>query len=150
VNVFGTQQFSATVTGATNKAVNWEVNGVTGGSQATGFISSTGLFVAPGAVPTVSNGSGGTVLTTVTVAAVSQASASASGSTAVTIQASTNQNAQSGAVSEITRGDQAVLDFSITPDTRSIVALISTPGSFATAEALKALKFQERLAAGVA
>ena len=36
-------------------------------------------------------------------------------------------DAQSGAVSEITRGDQAVLDFSITPDTRSIVALISTP-----------------------
>jgi len=36
-------------------------------------------------------------------------------------------DAQSGAVSEITRGDQAVLDFSVTPDARSIVALISTP-----------------------
>ncbi len=35
--------------------------------------------------------------------------------------------AQSGAVTEITHGDQAVLDFSVTPDTRSIVALISTP-----------------------
>jgi hypothetical protein len=107
VNVFGTQQFSATVTGATNTAVNWQVNGVTGGSQATGFISSTGLFVAPGAVPTVSNGSGGTVLTTVTVAAVSQASTSASGSTAVTIQAATNQNAQSGAGKLGTSGGNA-------------------------------------------
>jgi dipeptidyl aminopeptidase/acylaminoacyl peptidase len=36
-------------------------------------------------------------------------------------------DAQSGAVTEITHGDQAVLDFSITPDTRSIVGLISTP-----------------------
>ncbi|MGA9354740.1 MAG: S9 family peptidase, partial [Terriglobales bacterium] len=36
-------------------------------------------------------------------------------------------DAQSGAVTEITRGDQAVLDFSMTPDARSIVALISTP-----------------------
>jgi len=36
-------------------------------------------------------------------------------------------DSQSGAVSEITRGNQAVLDFSITPDVRTIVALISTP-----------------------
>ena len=36
-------------------------------------------------------------------------------------------DAQSGAVTEVTRGDQAVLDFSVTPDARSIVALISTP-----------------------
>jgi dipeptidyl aminopeptidase/acylaminoacyl peptidase len=36
-------------------------------------------------------------------------------------------DAQSGAVSEITHGDQAVLDFSVTPDARSMVALISTP-----------------------
>jgi dipeptidyl aminopeptidase/acylaminoacyl peptidase len=36
-------------------------------------------------------------------------------------------DAQSGAVSEITKGDQAVLDFSITPDARTAVALISTP-----------------------
>jgi dipeptidyl aminopeptidase/acylaminoacyl peptidase len=36
-------------------------------------------------------------------------------------------DATSGAVTEITRGDQAVLDFSMTPDARTIVALISTP-----------------------
>ena len=36
-------------------------------------------------------------------------------------------DAQSGAVSEVTQGDEAVLDFSITPDARTIVALISTP-----------------------
>lgn len=36
-------------------------------------------------------------------------------------------DAQSGAVTEITHGEQAVLDYSITPDARTTVALISTP-----------------------
>jgi len=36
-------------------------------------------------------------------------------------------DAQSGAVTEITQGEQAVLDYSITPDARTTVALISTP-----------------------
>ena len=36
-------------------------------------------------------------------------------------------DAQSGAVTEITRGDQAVLDFCMTEDAHAIVALISTP-----------------------
>jgi dipeptidyl aminopeptidase/acylaminoacyl peptidase len=36
-------------------------------------------------------------------------------------------DAKSGTVTEITHGDEAVLDFSVTPDTRTIVALISTP-----------------------
>jgi len=36
-------------------------------------------------------------------------------------------DAQSGAVTEITQGDQAVLDFTVTPDARTTVALVSTP-----------------------
>jgi len=36
-------------------------------------------------------------------------------------------DAQTGAVTEITRGDQAVLDFSVTPDARTAVTLVSTP-----------------------
>lgn len=36
-------------------------------------------------------------------------------------------DSQSGSVTEITQGDQAVLDFSITHDARAIVALVSTP-----------------------
>jgi dipeptidyl aminopeptidase/acylaminoacyl peptidase len=36
-------------------------------------------------------------------------------------------DAQTGAVTEITHGDQAVLDFSVTPDARTAVALVSTP-----------------------
>jgi dipeptidyl aminopeptidase/acylaminoacyl peptidase len=36
-------------------------------------------------------------------------------------------DAQTGAVTELTHGDQAVLDFSVTPDARNAVALVSTP-----------------------
>ncbi len=36
-------------------------------------------------------------------------------------------DAQTGAVTEITHGAQAVLDFSVTPDARTTVALVSTP-----------------------
>jgi hypothetical protein len=97
VNNFATQQFTATVTGSTNTAVTWQVNTVTGGSQATGFISSSGLFVAPSGVPTKSDGMGKSIPTTVTVTAVSQASASASGSVTVTIVPS-NQNVQTSAI----------------------------------------------------
>src|SRR6266481_2199026 len=84
VNNFATQQFTAAVTGTTNTAVTWQVNTVAGGSQATGFISSSGLFVAPGAVPTKSDGSGNSVPTTVKVTAVSQGNVSASISATVT------------------------------------------------------------------
>src|ERR1700688_2504391 len=52
VSNFRTQQFTATVTGSSNTAVTWEVNKATGGSLKFGFISSTGFYVAPSAVPT--------------------------------------------------------------------------------------------------
>jgi hypothetical protein len=104
VNVFGTQQFSATVNGSSNQAVTWQVNGVTGGSKATGFVSSTGLYVAPSGVPVKSDGNGGVLLATVTVSAVSVANTGASGSAIVTIKAQTNQNAQTGAVKLGTSG----------------------------------------------
>jgi hypothetical protein len=42
-----TQQFSATIAGASNSSVIWEVNGVPGGTSATGTISQSGLYTAP-------------------------------------------------------------------------------------------------------
>ena len=42
-----TQQFQATVTGSTNTAVTWQVNGTVGGSTQLGTISGTGLYTAP-------------------------------------------------------------------------------------------------------
>ncbi len=40
-------QFTATVKGTTNTAVNWSVDAVTGGNSTTGLITSSGLYTAP-------------------------------------------------------------------------------------------------------
>jgi hypothetical protein len=44
----GQQQFTATVTGASNTAVNWTVDAIAGGNAAVGTISSSGVYLAPG------------------------------------------------------------------------------------------------------
>jgi Abnormal spindle-like microcephaly-assoc'd, ASPM-SPD-2-Hydin len=52
VQVGLTQQFTATVSGTTNTAVNWLVSGIASGNSTVGTISSTGLYTAPSTVPT--------------------------------------------------------------------------------------------------
>ena len=74
----GTQQFAATVTGATDTSVTWQVNGVTGGNSTSGAISTSGLYQAPAAVPTSP---------TVTVTAIANANGVTSASASVTIVA---------------------------------------------------------------
>ena len=44
-----TAQFTVTVTGSSDTAVSWSVNGVAGGSSTLGTINSTGLYTAPSA-----------------------------------------------------------------------------------------------------
>jgi hypothetical protein len=100
---FGTQQFTATVTGSVNTAVTWQVNGVTGGSRSLGFINASGFYAAPGRVPATSDGTGGSIATTFTVSAVSQADITASGSAILTIVPG-NQNAQSAPIELGTSG----------------------------------------------
>jgi hypothetical protein len=78
VQTGATQQFTATVTGSSNTAVNWQVNGVAGGNSTVGTISMSGLYTAPAAVPSPS---------TVTVTAVSQADTTKSASATVTVTA---------------------------------------------------------------
>src|ERR1700676_167598 len=91
VSDFHTHQFTATVTGSSNTAVTWEVskstdvNKTPGGSQKLGFISSTGLYVAPSGVPTKVDSQKNTVTTTITITAVSQADTTASGTSTVTV-----------------------------------------------------------------
>ena len=65
------QQFAATVSGTSNTAINWLVNGSIGGNSAVGTISSSGIYSAPPAVPS------GPVMVTAQSAFESTASASA-------------------------------------------------------------------------
>ncbi len=72
------QQFLATVTGASNTTVTWQVNGVTGGNATVGTISTAGLYQAPATAPA----------SAITVTAISDANGTTSGSATVTIAAS--------------------------------------------------------------
>ena len=76
VRISKTKQFTATVQNTVNTAVTWRVNGVTGGNSTVGTISTSGLYKAPGAVPSPA---------TVTVTAVSVVDSTKSASAAVTI-----------------------------------------------------------------
>ena len=71
-----TQQFTATVLNAASSSVTWSVNGVTGGTAATGMIDANGLYTAPAAAPAGP----------IPVQAASVAAPAASGSATVTIQ----------------------------------------------------------------
>src|SRR2546423_7400095 len=108
VGILAKQQFTAAVNGQASNAVTWEVNGVAGGSQQFGFISASGLYVAPAAAPTKPDGNGGSTTdgVTVNVTAVSTATPTVSGSAAVTILPP-NVNAQSGGVALGTSGGNA-------------------------------------------
>jgi Protein of unknown function (DUF3443) len=77
-------QYTATVSGTSNTAVTWQVNGVTGGSSTVGTISSSGDYTAPATVPSSS----------VTVTAVSQADSAVSGSATVAFQVNNTQALQ--------------------------------------------------------
>lgn len=79
-----TLQFSATVSGSTNTAVTWQVDGIVGGNATVGTVSSSGLFTAPASVP---------VPAIVNIAAVSQASQTSSATATLTLEA----NAATGA-----------------------------------------------------
>ena len=71
------QSFGATVTGSTNQGVTWSVNGVAGGSAATGMITAQGMYTAPATLPNPN---------TVTITATSVADATKQGTSAVTLQ----------------------------------------------------------------
>jgi hypothetical protein len=83
VPTFGSYAFSATVTGTSNTALTWKVDGVIGGSATTGTISQSGVYYAPHSAPvsTLTNNDG--QVTDVVVTAVSQADATASDSVIV-------------------------------------------------------------------
>ncbi|MGA8618559.1 MAG: PQQ-binding-like beta-propeller repeat protein [Candidatus Sulfotelmatobacter sp.] len=73
IDVGTTTQFTATVTGATNTAVTWSVDSVSGGNDTAGTVSAAGLYTAP------------SVAGMHTVAATSVANTSASAKATVTV-----------------------------------------------------------------
>jgi len=76
VRIGDTQQFFATVSGTTNQAVNWSVNGVAGGDATRGTITAAGLYTPPAQPPNPNQ---------VQVTATSVADASANQSAQVTL-----------------------------------------------------------------
>src|SRR5579864_6393200 len=79
-----TQPLTVTVSGSTNTAVTWQVNGVSGGNSTAGLVSTTvlgttneALYLAPAGVPSPA---------TVSVTAVSQADPTKSASATIAIQ----------------------------------------------------------------
>ena len=83
VEVALSQQFTATVTGTTNTAVTWAVNGVVGGNATFGTISASGVYTAPAAIPATN---------VVTISATSQADSSVVSFASATIVASVGVN----------------------------------------------------------
>lgn len=76
VELGGSMTFAAKVEGSSNKAVTWSVNGMQGGSSATGTISATGVYTAPSVLPDSA---------TLTITAVSAANPASSGQAVVTL-----------------------------------------------------------------
>ena len=76
VRVRQERQFVATVTGTSNTAVVWKVNGIPAGNKTIGRVSSTGVYTAPRSVPSPA---------TVTLSATSAADPTRSASAQVTI-----------------------------------------------------------------
>ena len=72
----GTQQFTAAITGTSNTAVTWAVDGMFGGNTTVGTISTSGLYTAPSATGTH------------TITATSAADSSKTGAAGVTVVSS--------------------------------------------------------------
>lgn len=105
VEVFTTQQFSATINGQPSAAVTWQVNGTTGGNTITGTISTSGLYSAPHSISnSIIQPNGAPV--TVQITAVSTANTANFGTATVTLMVP-NQSAESIPVELGTSGSNA-------------------------------------------
>ncbi|MBI1749141.1 MAG: DUF4091 domain-containing protein [Acidobacteria bacterium] len=92
-----TQQFTATVTGSANTIVTWSVSGSGCSGIACGTVSATGLYTAPGAVPSPA---------TVSVTATSVADGTKSASATVTVAAPISVSVAPAIVSLVTSQSQ--------------------------------------------
>jgi len=133
VTVGKTLQFTATVQNASNTAVTWQVNSVTGGNSTSGTISTSGLYAAPATVPNPA---------TVTVTAISQADSTKSASAQVTITTTpavvsitispTSANVTTGATQQFTATVQNASNTAVTWQVNSVTGGNSTSGTIST------------------
>ncbi len=100
------QVFIATVTGTSNTAVTWQVDGVTGGNSTVGTIDASGNYTGPAVVPTPA---------TVTVEAISQADSSAIGTESFLVV--TNPSAAQPAPQTTSPGQQATYSLLLNENT---------------------------------
>jgi hypothetical protein len=105
IETFQTVQFSASVSGTSNTTVTWQLSCGTSPASVCGSMSTSGLYVAPNTVPTLSTASS-TDPATLTVTAISQADSSASDTVAFTID-SLNMQPYAAAVPLGTSGGNA-------------------------------------------
>lgn len=77
VDTGATYQFTAKVVNTDDHSVDWQVNGIAGGNSTVGTISTSGLYTAPGRVPSSSS--------SVKITAVSHADPTKSASASVTV-----------------------------------------------------------------
>jgi hypothetical protein len=103
LTTFEKKAFLQTVTGTTNTAVTWQVNGVTGGSVTTGTISSSGAFSAPHSISGAILPADTNKPVTLTITAISQADPAATGTATITLLTQ-GQAAQTGATELGTSG----------------------------------------------
>ena len=104
------QAFTVTITGDTNQAVTWSVNGANGGNSTVGTIDASGNYTAPAALPSPA---------TVTITATSQADTHASGSAQVTLKTPSTSMTISPATAMMTvaKAGSATQTFTVTaPD----------------------------------
>ena len=102
------QPFLATVTGTSNTAVNWYVEGSPGGNATFGTIDTSGNYTGPATVPSPA---------TVTIEAVSQADSTAIGTEQVTIV--TAPSGPQGASQTVSPGGTANYSLSLNKNTGS-------------------------------
>lgn len=128
-----TQLFTATVSGSTNTAVTWSVNGTSGGNSTVGTISGSGLYTAPASVPT-----GGSVK----IMAVSSADTTKSASSTVTIAAApatvavsispTSSSLQCGSTQQFAASVTGTTNNAVTWSVNGIAGGNSTVGTIST------------------
>ena len=124
-----TQQFTATVHNTTNTAVTWEVNGVAGGDAAHGTINSSGLYTAPGAIPTPP---------AITVTAVSVADTAQSGAASISVVAPiavtpTTASVTAGATQQFTAQVSFSTNTAVTWQVNGVTGGNSSLGTISTA-----------------